>query len=273
MFLDADDMLAPNALSAAAGRMIADDLDELFFTGTSFFESASLQEEFSRYETYYKRNGSYEDLYSGPQYMLESWSNGDFYPSPCMQMLKASFLFENALSFEEGIIHEDNLFTWRCLLAAKRVAYLDESLYLRRIREGSTMTKPVRAENALGYYRCGMGALNHSEEVGNLQSAERDAFQGVVGSWFSAAANHWQGFDETEKQRTVGLLLPQEFLAFRELVECRAAMRFECDEAVREARESSFAAGEQAEHQRVLKSPSFRLGRALTSPFRKVLGR
>ena len=273
MFLDADDMLVPNALSAAAGRMIADDLDELFFTGTSFFESASLQEEFSRYETYYKRNGRYEGLFSGPQYMSESWRNGDFYPSPCMQMLKASFLLEYTLFFEEGIIHEDNLFTWRCLLAAKKVGYLDEPLYLRRIREGSTMTKPARSENVLGYFRCGVRALGHSEEVSRLQPAERDAFQGIVGSWFSSAADYWENFDEAEKRRTVELLPPQEFLAFRELVECRVAMRLERDEAVREAGESAFVAGEQAEHQRVLESPSFRLGRALTMPVRKVLGR
>ena len=205
--------------------------------------------------------------------MSESWRNGDFYPSACMQMLKASFLLENGLFFEDGILHEDNLFTWRCLLAAKRVGYLDEPLYLRRVREGSITTKPTSAENALGYFRCGVRALSHSEEVSRLQPAERDAFQGIVGSWFSAAADHWQGFDEAERKRTVELLPNQEFLAFKELVECRVAMRLERDEAVQEARESAFVAGEQAEYQRVLRSPSFRLGRALTMPIRKVLGR
>lgn len=45
-------MLAPDALSAAASAAEKDRLDELFFTGSSFFESESLRQEFSRYETY-----------------------------------------------------------------------------------------------------------------------------------------------------------------------------------------------------------------------------
>lgn len=113
LFLDADDKLAPNALSLAVNHMVAGNLDQLFFTAASFFESESLRERFSNYETYYERNARYEGVDSGSQYMLKTWRNGDFYPSACIQMLRASFLFGHGISFESGIIHEDNLFTWR----------------------------------------------------------------------------------------------------------------------------------------------------------------
>lgn len=113
LFLDADDKLAPNALSLAVNHMVAGNLDQLFFTAASFFESESLRERFSNYETYYERNARYEGVDSGSQYMLKTWRNGDFYPSACIQMLRVSFLFGHGISFESGIIHEDNLFTWR----------------------------------------------------------------------------------------------------------------------------------------------------------------
>ena len=273
MFLDADDMLAPNALSTAVGKMLTGGLDELFFTGASLFESEVLREQFSNYMTYYERNNSYEGVYSGPEFMSAIWAAGDFRPSPCMQMLRASFLFDNGISFEEGIIHEDNLFTWRCLLEAKRVAYLDEHLYLRRVREGSTMTKPTRAENALGYFRCGMRTFDYSLEVGQLASQQRDPFLAAADLWFSSATDHWQGFDDDERRRTMDLLPARDLFAFHELVVRRAEVRRDRDEAVRLASESAFAAGEQAEHERVLKSPSFRLGRFLSAPVRKLIGR
>lgn len=273
IFLDADDMLAPDALSAAVNVMEKDGLDELFFTGSSFFESEALRQEFSRYKTYYERNKRYKGVYSGSRYMLESWRGGDWYPSPCMQMVRLSFLVDSGIAFEEGIIHEDNLYTWSCLLNAKRVSFLDKPLYLRRIREGSTMTKPTRAENALGYFRCGVRAYDFSEQVASLGAAERDAFIEVVDSWFATASDQWLAFEDEEKKRLDNLLSGSDLIAFRELVVRRAELRAGCNTAVRDAEARGYATGVNDEHERVLKSPSFKLGRALTAIPRKLLGR
>ena len=43
----------------------------------------------------------------------------------------------NGLFFEEGIIHEDNLFQWELVSVCERAAVLNEPLYCRRIRQGS----------------------------------------------------------------------------------------------------------------------------------------
>ena len=273
LFLDADDMLASNALSTAIAEMESKELDLLFFAGSSFFESEALRQEFSRYETYYERNERYEGVYLGSSYMLESWRNGDWYPSPCMQMARLSLLLDSGITFEKGIIHEDNLYTWSCLLNANRVAFLNEPLYLRRIREGSTMTKPTRAENALGYFRCGVRALEYSEQVASLRVPERDAFIEVIDSWFANASDQWLAFDETEKTRADSLLHDLDLIAFREFVVRRAELKVEHGNAVRDAEARGYAAGKRDEHEKVLKSPSFRLGRALTALPRKMLGR
>lgn len=51
-----------------------------------------------------------------------------------------SFLIENNLCFREGILHEDNEFTPRACLKAKKVTVTPDVLYNYRVRPGSIMT-------------------------------------------------------------------------------------------------------------------------------------
>ena len=53
---------------------------------------------------------------------------------------RRSFLIENNLCFREGILHEDNEFTPRPCLKAKKVTVIPDVLYNYRVRPGSIMT-------------------------------------------------------------------------------------------------------------------------------------
>lgn len=53
---------------------------------------------------------------------------------------RRSFLIENNLCFREGILHEDNEFTPRACLKAKKVTVIPDVLYNYRVRPGSIMT-------------------------------------------------------------------------------------------------------------------------------------
>lgn len=53
---------------------------------------------------------------------------------------RRSFLIENNLCFREGILHEDNEFTPRACLKAKKVTVTPDVLYNYRVRPGSIMT-------------------------------------------------------------------------------------------------------------------------------------
>lgn len=64
---------------------------------------------------YYERKYEYPDIYTGKQMLKEMHANEEYRVSPCLQMINKGFIENYNLKFEEGIIHEDNLFTYKCI--------------------------------------------------------------------------------------------------------------------------------------------------------------
>ena len=258
--------------AAITDKMTANDLDKLFFTGNVFYESDDLKEKFAHYSTYYRRNGIYQGVYTGPQYMEETVREDDFYPNPTMQMTSYRFLEKHGIKFYEGIIHEDNLFTLSCLLCADRVSYLDRALYNRRIRSDSIMTKPARPENVIGYFRSGEQALSLSG-MESITCEQRAAFFAVVDSWFSAAADYFSVLSETDRLCVLDSLGPCAELLFRQTVQLRVSGREALSRASEEVRGKGFADGYEQARTEFLGSRSYRIGRVVTAVPRRLLRR
>jgi len=151
LFLDSDDYLDKTALAILYTYAKENNIEELFYNAESFFEEKA-EEENGNYKTYYNRNGRYSEVLTGQELFVKFVNNKDYKPSACLQLVKTEFLAENGISFYEGILHEDNLFTLQCLLMAKRAAFLDEKLYKRRVHLESIMTSPKGMRNSYGYY-------------------------------------------------------------------------------------------------------------------------
>lgn len=63
---------------------------------------------------------------------------------------RREFLIENGLRFREGILHEDNEFTPRACLKAKKTKVIPDVLYNYRVRPGSIMTtRGLRSKESL----------------------------------------------------------------------------------------------------------------------------
>lgn len=45
-------------------------------------------------------------------------------------MVKKSFLEENNIHFVNGILHEDNLYTYQCMIMAKRVVHMPNNFLI-----------------------------------------------------------------------------------------------------------------------------------------------
>ena len=190
MFIDADDAVASDSIPDVVSMATALKLDVLYFTAAPFYENAELKEKHANYDTYYQRSNTYEGVYCGLDYLAETVKNGEFLPSAALQIIRMRFLIDNELSFEEGIIHEDNLFTARCLIAASRVAYLDRPLYLRRVREGSIMTTKVSSRNVQGYFKAGAEILKWSiGHSSNLSDQQKAGIEQFVFDMFGGAYN------------------------------------------------------------------------------------
>lgn len=152
LFLDSDDKLYDRTVELLYVRAKTSDLDELFFGALPFRDETGAESEYNQYAEYYKRKSDYSGIWKGTSLFTSFVSHEDFKPSACMQLLKRSFLEKNGITFLEGILHEDNLFTMQCLLKAERAGVFNLELYCRRIHDNSIMTQRKGMKNVHGYY-------------------------------------------------------------------------------------------------------------------------
>lgn len=153
-FLDSDDFISDDALQILYYEASKNNLDNIYFDAESFFESDDLKKQHSSYINYYSRRSNYPEIVSGLELLQQMEQNKDFRVSPCLQFFKKSFLLKNNLRFEENMIHEDDIFSLKVCLYAERSRHIPEKLYMRRIRENSTMTSSNCFQHSYGYLRC-----------------------------------------------------------------------------------------------------------------------
>lgn len=155
-FIDSDDLLELNALEKASQLAIENDLDILQFERKVFFESEKLAENSS---SSVKHITERTEVMSGIQYVKTSKEQGTYVISPCFALWRRAFLEEYGIVFKEGIIHEDNLFSFQAYMAADRIMRIPDKFYHLRVRENSAITTPKSAKDVIGYFSCVMGVL------------------------------------------------------------------------------------------------------------------
>lgn len=149
-FIDSDDLLENNALEILYNKSDANKLDVLFFDAESFFENCDK----NGMDSYYVRENEYADIYSGIDLMKSMSENGEYRASACLQIINREFYEKNNLKFISGILHEDNAFTFNCLLNAKSVSHIRRRLYKRRVRSTSITTMDVTYKHVYGLFKC-----------------------------------------------------------------------------------------------------------------------
>lgn len=152
IFLNSDDYLKAEALEKLWNIAWNKDLDDIFFSAEAFYESEELRERNKNYDKYYIRHKEYPGVWKGQDICSDFLRNEDFKSSACLQFIRREFLEQNRISFYEGIIHEDNLFTLQVLTLAQKVSCITDTFYMRRIRENSIMTSEKGIQNAYGYF-------------------------------------------------------------------------------------------------------------------------
>ena len=84
-----------------------------------------------------------------------------------LYVLRRAFLSENGLRFKKGILHEDEEFTPRALLAAKSVVNTSICFYRYVIRADSITTKQDKRKNIDDIYNTGVELIEKFSEVGD----------------------------------------------------------------------------------------------------------
>lgn len=185
-FMDADDILKPEALAILYEKVKEQDLDVLYFDGETFFENAELQGKSGEYSQYYIRKHDYSTVVSGKDLFVQMEGNKEYRVSPCMKIIRRQHLEEQKLFFHEGVRYEDNAFAFACILKAKRASHINERFYMRRVREGSEMTGNIKFEHAYGYYIAFCDMTEVLSGV-HLSEEEKEIAAGVVSRVLDAA--------------------------------------------------------------------------------------
>lgn len=134
-FLDSDDYIDSNAFDLCVEAIDRENADFLFFDSLSFYDEGKnfdIPQNYTRKKHYVSANG---------MEMLESLNdNKDFHSAVPLFFFNSTFLKKENITFFEGVLYEDVLFSYQIFCKAGAVAHVNKPLYFRRYRENSIMT-------------------------------------------------------------------------------------------------------------------------------------
>jgi glycosyltransferase involved in cell wall biosynthesis len=208
-FMDSDDLLEANAFEELYATCEHHELDVVYFSGKSFFETPELEAKHQAFANNYSRQGAYGSVVSGQEMLALQKSNSDFYVSPCLQFLRRDFLLENNISFYEGIIHEDNLFSFQVILLAQKAFCVAEVYFYRRMRPSSVMTSKEGLNNAQGYCVCYFQMVNFAGAL-KLPNKVEEVTDSVINSILKAIMRIYPKLSIDEQKQLTECISPSE---------------------------------------------------------------
>lgn len=218
LFLDGDDFYVDDALGRLDREITANNLDMLYFAAESFYASRKLRR--THYENQEAR-ASVPGVHSGVDMYVRMEETKAFRPSSCLYTVRRALIEENGLRYTEGILHEDLLFQMQLIPYPKRVAFLNEPLYQRRMREGSIMTTKPSMKNVHGL---AVGAQLMEdwllEHVGEYSAQFCDAYAARIADTREVAARYLADISEADVEAYRATLQSKERAQFDMHVRC-----------------------------------------------------
>lgn len=266
LFMDSDDALDVNALKGLYEKAVGESLDLCFFDAEPFCMEEDLALVCAGYEEYYRRGDEYGDVYDGPRLLVSMYEHGDYLPSACIYLMRRDFIEANGIAFHEGILHEDNAFTFECLVRAQRASHSNNAYYKRRVREGS-ITRMLSFEHVYGLFACYVDMMRTLSSI-DRYAVDDDIYYGLLGIPTLTLNNaHLDYFALPVPQRELRFGLSDvEGLLFLNMIE--TPLDRENEERVRRLERERNELDERVRS--FERSYSYRLGRAMLAPMRAL---
>lgn len=262
-FMDSDDIITSHMMEELLTICEDKKLDLLYFSGTSFYENEELSEKHSSFSNAYYRKGDYTEVMDGPRMLAVLRNNRDYFVSPCLQIINRKFLLESGIKFIEGIIHEDNCFSFQILLKASRVFCVNDIYFYRRVRTASVMTQDENIRNLRGYFCCLVEQMNF---VGQFDFDDVEINKKIdLTLWL---LNHqvqriYQKISPKEQQEFIRQCTPYERVLFNALIMDTIQVKVESQKKIKKL---------NGKIKIIKKSHSYKIGRRLTAPYRLIKG-
>lgn len=103
------------------------------------------------------KNCKYMD---GEEFLLLSLVTKRMYAPVWLNIYNREFLIKNNLSFQEGLLHEDELFTPQVVLKANRISIYDDEFYMYRQRNGSIINSKFSDKKGYDKLKISLELLN-----------------------------------------------------------------------------------------------------------------
>lgn len=197
-FVDSDDLMELTAFEELYHKTEENKLDILFYDGESFFESEDIKSRKLNYVDYYVRKNDYSGITDARKLMCDMFENKEYRSSSCMQIINRQFFLDNDLWFHPGIVHEDNPFTFKGMLCAKRASHISKAYYLRRVRENSIMTKHKTFSNSYGYFASFLDMWDVSRKI-DFTEEQSDTIANLLVQMLNSARSSYRQMESDEK--------------------------------------------------------------------------
>jgi len=148
-FFDSDDLLAKNFISSVKeqiGRNQHPDI--ILFSGESFNDRAYQGNRWVDYSRGF--SGSFGDRVT---FLNHAYYHNGLFCSPCLYVSKKSLWGPKKLEFGANFLEDEAIF-YPLLFSCNSFSVIDEVFFLRRNREGSTMTMAPNAKHVNGALHC-----------------------------------------------------------------------------------------------------------------------
>lgn len=148
-FMDSDDILCANALQDCYDYCERHQFDFCFFDGDILMEGNAKPLSWD-----YRRTGEYREefCYDGMKLMETMLNTYTYRAVPWLLFIRHDYIKKIGLSFYEGIIHEDELYSVLLFVQSKKIGCLKHSLVKHRVRATSTMGIKYSLRNINCYY-------------------------------------------------------------------------------------------------------------------------
>lgn len=205
-FIDSDDYIDTDALRQLYEKYESMQLDLLFFDVVPFGEPG-FEAQAEKKMSYYTTHSDYSSIYRGIDLYDKMSKNLDFHCGPIKYIADRNLI--GSQRFINGIIHEDEPYTYELLLKSKRASYYHKTLYYRRLREDSIMTKEMTFENVYGgfkgYWYMVQMSLSYSGGYDNLLDTQKKRLNAIA----DRIRNYYLEISEEERKKADTLPLEE----------------------------------------------------------------
>lgn len=168
-FVDADDIVKPNALTTLSNIMQQDNLDLICFDAEVIFEDDSV----TQHGAIQKRKKNYPGILSGIDFFVETIENDDYTCLVGCQFWRREFLLSHNIKFPTGIMHEDVLFSFEAILNVDKLKCLSQEFYIYRRHNDSVVTSKMTSARLNGIATCALRTLAYADKCSSIFSSKR----------------------------------------------------------------------------------------------------